>query len=47
MTAYRDRMLAGEYDPASTDSGAKAQKKAATRAVKSTTLRTTKRSTKK
>ena len=38
MTAYRDRMLAGEYDdPKKVDSQAKAQKAASTRAAKSTT----------
>ena len=39
MTAYRDRMNAGDYNPKQTDSAAKAQKTASTRAAKSTTAK--------
>lgn len=47
VTAYRDRLNAGEYDPAKPESKAKPQKAATTRAAKSTTSsRKTKRSSK-
>jgi hypothetical protein len=39
MTSYRDRHLAGVYDPTKPESKAKAEKAAATRATKSTTTK--------